>query len=344
MKFSDPCQWNPEKDRALYESEEPHANAALIVGHGAAWRLCRSCSNLPHFSFFTKREEIKPRRQHTMPTETTITLPQLPQEQPNQERAALTIVDQAKALQIASQSSLEVARDFVRQINERIKWCKDHHAPMKSAAQASHKATVEAEKKVLGPLEEAKDIITNNANTYMREQERLAEIARKKAEEEAAKERQRKMDAAQKKIGTILGKVGADADHLQELQALLVSSEVSDEEAYVVRSQIAVLEAKIAGHQQRAAEIERQAAMAATVSTPAVAAAAPPKTAGVVSSKAVTVTVVDIKALCRGVADGILPPGVVKGVNKSLVALAKTGMNLAQFGCRVDEDKKSHFR
>ena len=282
-----------------------------------------------------------------MTTEGTaaIKLPELPEEQPRQEQVALTIVEQAKALIISNQPELEVARDFVKQINERIKFVVEHHKPIKDAAYAAHKVAVAQEKKVLDPLEEAKKTVTKTANDYIQEQERLAAIERKRLEDEAAKERQKRMDAAQRKVGAILGKAGADSDHLEALRLELEDPETTEEEASVIRSQIAILEAKIAGHQQRAEEIRRQAEAAAAAPPPVSApAVSTQKTAGVVGRKEVTVEVVDIKALCRGVADGILPPGVVEGVNKTLVSLARAGMNLSQFGCKVSTDTKTHFR
>jgi hypothetical protein len=277
----------------------------------------------------------------------TIVLPALPEEQPLQEQVALTIVDQARALQISTIPMLEVARDFVRQLNERIKFVQEHHKPIKDAAFAAHKIAVAQEKKVLDPLGEAKTIVTDTANVFLLAEKRREEEERRLAAEEARKEQAKRIAAAERKVGAILAKAGDDSAHLAELRDQLEAPETSDEEASLMRSQISILEAKIAGHQKRAEDLRREAERRAAAPPPPVAApAAPPaaKTKGVVGRRTVTVEVVDIKALCRGVADGIIPPGAVEGVAKILKGLAEAGMNLEQFGCRVDDTTTSHFR
>jgi len=286
-----------------------------------------------------------------------IVLPELPEDAPKQETTALTIVEQAQKIAIIDQktiaklesaainSHLETYRDCVRQINERIKFTKDHHAPMKQAAKAAHQATVDAEKKVLTPLESAKSIFTQ-AGTYMvKEIDHRAEIERQKEEQRLHRERQRKIEAAHKKIEKLRAGSGTDGEMLANLNAELESPEITEEEAEVIRSQIQVVEAKIAGDQQRAAELTRQAEQAAEApvayTQPAAKAAAPKGTVGRTET---TVEILDIRKLCKGVADGILPDGVVTGVDSVLKNLAKAGMDLSKFGCKVKTDKKTHFR
>jgi len=273
---------------------------------------------------------------------TTIEIPSLPSDQLHQEQTAMSIVDKAKALVINSEQTLIIARDVVRQINERIKFAKDHHAPMKSAAQAAHKATVEAEKKVLTPLEEAKQIITDTANAYLKEQQRLEELERKRLADEAEKERRRKLDAAEKKVARILEKSGDDAKKIADLTEQLNHADTSEEEAYVLRNQIAIVQARIDGNQQKAAEIQQQAE-AAVMSAPVAPAVPANKTVSGVVSRGKTVVEVRVPMdLIKAVAEGALPTGCIIFDQKTLVKLADAGMKLP--GCVITKETNAHFR
>lgn len=59
-----PCEWNPDQDRELWISEEPHADATVILGRDRNWMLCASCAELPRFSRYAIREQLvkKPKR------------------------------------------------------------------------------------------------------------------------------------------------------------------------------------------------------------------------------------------------------------------------------------------
>lgn len=47
-----PCEWNPDEQRAAYIDDEVHAKAEVIVGADGHWRLCASCAALPFFAGF----------------------------------------------------------------------------------------------------------------------------------------------------------------------------------------------------------------------------------------------------------------------------------------------------
>lgn len=56
---SDPCDWNPSKERGLWIEEEPHFVAEVMVGAGGKFRLCQKCAALPRFKKYRKREPIE---------------------------------------------------------------------------------------------------------------------------------------------------------------------------------------------------------------------------------------------------------------------------------------------
>ena len=59
QEYLDPCEWNPEKNRASYY-DETHAQAKVILGANGTWRLCEECAKLPYFKHYRVRRKIKP--------------------------------------------------------------------------------------------------------------------------------------------------------------------------------------------------------------------------------------------------------------------------------------------
>lgn len=60
--YSNPCEWNPTKNRTAYDYEV-HAQADVIVGAEGAYRLCNDCAALPRFSRYRRRTVIVRKRE-----------------------------------------------------------------------------------------------------------------------------------------------------------------------------------------------------------------------------------------------------------------------------------------
>lgn len=115
-----------------------------------------------------------------------------PQEQ-QFEQSALSVRDEAKALQIVDQESYDTAASKFNGVAALEKEIIEHYKPMKTRAHEAHKAVCDAEKSMLAPVQDAKRILSRSIGAWDEEQERirreeqrrLEDAARKKAEEEA---------------------------------------------------------------------------------------------------------------------------------------------------------------
>jgi hypothetical protein len=109
------------------------------------------------------------------------------------EEKALSIVDQAKAVKVTDAQTYTAAGSLWKQIGDMIKEVKDTFDPICDAAHKAHKAAVEKRAKYLDPLTAVQKSVKGLMSAYDAEQERirreeqarLAEIARKAAEEQA---------------------------------------------------------------------------------------------------------------------------------------------------------------
>jgi len=102
---------------------------------------------------------------------------------------ALTVEQQAEAVQIATNSDFENAATILKSIKNSKQKFIDFFAPAKAATNAAHKAVVSNEKACITPCDKAESIIKRKMLTYSQkiEAERRAteEAARQKAQEES---------------------------------------------------------------------------------------------------------------------------------------------------------------
>ena len=132
------------------------------------------------------------------------------------ETRAVTLVDQAKALDIVDRQSYHLAAERLLGVAELRREITAHHAPMKKAAHTAWQETIAAEKKLLEPVEQAERIYKSGIATYESEQRRIEAEARAKAEAEARRQveeaREREIQQAENE--------GADA---QEVAAMIAA-------------------------------------------------------------------------------------------------------------------------
>jgi hypothetical protein len=109
---------------------------------------------------------------------------------PELEQRALTLPEQACAIYITDQSSLDRAGELLRSVAALRQEITAHYKPLKEKAHAAHKAICEAEASMLAHPVRAEGILRPRVSAYLAEQERLRqeEERRLQAEEE---ERQR---------------------------------------------------------------------------------------------------------------------------------------------------------
>lgn len=105
------------------------------------------------------------------------------------EEKALAWPERAAAIIIRDQDTYDQAAELVVQIVGLRKQVVDHHKPIKEAAHLAHKAAVDAEKKLLEPLQHAESTIKRAIGEWDAEQQR-----RRREEQERLEAVQRKAD------------------------------------------------------------------------------------------------------------------------------------------------------
>lgn len=108
-------------------------------------------------------------------------------EQPEEqfEQSALSIRDEAKAIQIRDQGTYDAAAAKFSGVCALEKEIAGHYGPMKQKAHEAHKAICEAEKQMLGPVQEAKRILSRSIGAWDAEQERKRQAEQRRLEAEA---------------------------------------------------------------------------------------------------------------------------------------------------------------
>lgn len=243
------------------------------------------------------------------------------------------VITWAKGLVFTSPKDLEAGADGIRRIKERRKAIQDHHRPIIDAAHKAHKVAVAKEKELLAPLDEAERIIRNGMDAYLTEQRRKEEEQRRQLEEQARQEARAKVEAAKTKIAALIGEGKAEAEQIAILEEALNAETTTDEEAVLIRSQLEVL--RVSAEDRATAAAVAQYEVEMELMAPVVAPVPVAEKVEGVSSVAVTaVMVLDLKELCRAIAEGTVPEKAVKPDNATLRSLAKAGMKLP--GCRVE--------
>jgi Fe2+ transport system protein B len=214
------------------------------------------------------------------------------------ETKAVTIVDQAKAVKVTDARTYEAAGHLYKSIGEMIKEVKDTFDPICDAANKAHKAATAKRAQYLDPLQDAYKSVKGLMSAWDQEQERLRLAEQRRLEEIARKE--------------------AEERALQEA--------IAAEE-----------EAKRNGATQEEAEQEAAAIIDEPVYVPPVEVQKTvPKVQGIVYRETWSAECFDIKALCKGVAEGRVSPECVMPnmpvLNKLATGLKST---MAVPGCRA---------
>lgn len=210
------------------------------------------------------------------------------------EQKALTIVDQARAVRVTDVESYTAAGQLWQSIGEMIKEVRDTFDPICTAAFNAHREATARRAKFLDPLTSAQRSVKKLMSDYDAEQERI-----RKAEE------------------VRLAEIARKEEEERRLQEAIAAEE----------------EAKRKGATTEEAEAEAEAIIEQPVYVPplVVPKATPKLQGGPVYREVWAAEVIDIKALCRAVADGKASPECVMAnmpaLNRLAVALKAT-MNI----------------
>jgi len=227
---------------------------------------------------------------------------------------SVQLVEKCAAISIVTQEQYMEAGEFFKAVNSKIKQVKELFDNPKRAAKSAHASICEAEKKVLDPLERAKDMAEQKINVFRREQRRI--------EAEQAAEARR------------LAEIEAD----RQSQALKKQQE---EERLRVAQQL-----ESQGFKKEAEEIISQ-----EIRAPAVAVVIPrpieaaPKIDKVFDRKTYSIEIYDLDLLIKEVASGRQPTSYLLANEKVLNGMARSLKNeLSIPGVRVVENVSVYER
>lgn len=127
------------------------------------------------------------------------------------EQSALSVRDEAKAIQIIDQDTYDAAAAKFNGVSELEREIVDHYKPMKEAAHRAHKAVCDAEKSILVPVQEAKRLLSRQIGAWDEGQERLRREEQRRLEAEALKRAEE--EALQSAIDA--EQHGADAEEVE---------------------------------------------------------------------------------------------------------------------------------
>lgn len=220
------------------------------------------------------------------------------------EEKALTIVDQANAVNVVTAADYTKAGELWSQIGDMIKEVKDTFDPICDAAHKAHTAATQKRSKYLDPLQAAYKSVKMLMADWDAEQTRLrkAEEARLLAIQKAEEEKARQIE-----IDRLKAEAKAEEDRLME--AALAAELAGDKQAAEVLTAAAVTITE---------EVKQESAaiLAAPVQATVVLPKMTPKVTGIVYTTRWSASVTDIKALCLAIGTGRASTEFVIGLDR----------------------------
>ena len=115
------------------------------------------------------------------------------------ESTALSLPEEARALVICDQVSLNYAGEKLQAVAQLRRKIQDHHAPIKKAQYDAWKITCAAEAKLLEPVAEAEKILRGSTSAYLHEQEQIR-LREERARREEAERIRREQEAEARRL------------------------------------------------------------------------------------------------------------------------------------------------
>jgi vacuolar-type H+-ATPase subunit I/STV1 len=257
---------------------------------------------------------------------------------------ASPLVAQAKKLPFNTHDDIANAKSIRVQLKERRAFIMDdekgpQYTKNINAAHKLHKSLCDSAKVFYIPIDEAVQIIDKGIGAFDQKQLALKEEADRLAREEQEKERQKIMDAAQKKIDNAMKSTGKIETQIEAMQKIADDLLATDEARTLAARQIEVLRLKLENHQDKAEKIQKTAERgmdALPVASPA--AVDYSRTKGVKVKK--IGKVIDKAALIKAVAEGKLPD-VIFDINQGHInRLINMGIVFPADAVKVMEEAK----
>ena len=225
---------------------------------------------------------------------------------------AVRSLEQAvKVMKVKSNPELEVSAEVVREINSRIKEAEEKIKPFKQRLDEIKGLFLATEKRYVVPLKEMKSKALKLQNDYLDylEEERKKEEAR--INEQAAKEREKRLEAINKQLDKDLSKMTSIEEQISAMEKMLEDTEnTTVEKAEEIRRRIDNLELRKQSLTQKIDEKQTRMEEIATPQT--VTVDNKPKIDGMSERKEwVPVKVINPKAILQAIIDDRLPLSAV---------------------------------
>jgi hypothetical protein len=143
------------------------------------------------------------------------------------EETALSVPEQARAIIVRDQATLDAAGAMLTErIKPLLKEAAEIFDPVISAANASHRAAIEAKKRVTEPLLQAEAILKNAVGNFLQQQERL-----RRQEEERLRQESMRREAEERRL----------ADERRKEEEKLLNEQIQQEHAEEIEQRLEML-------------------------------------------------------------------------------------------------------
>lgn len=222
------------------------------------------------------------------------------------EKKCAPILEEAKAIIIADEKGLEVAKEKVRAINALIKEVGETFDPIVTKANAVHKEATGQRNKHLNPLKEAKKTVENIIGDYAT----LLMKQAQEAEEKRITDRNKEIEKITKRMNKHLDGYKELEDQIAELEKKIEKGGLTEVENEVIHKQLGILQTK---RDSKAETLERnQSAIEEVETMPAAVAAPAVSLKGVGGGRTERIpTLFNKEALIKAIAAGDMPIDLV---------------------------------
>ena len=256
------------------------------------------------------------------------------------EAGALSVVDKSNVLVVSDIETKKRSVDIEKQAKKEKARDLEFLEPFVKAKKASHTKAVETRKNRINKYDEVIASEQGKRSTWDEtERVRLQAEADYIAKKESA-ERAQRLEAIQRAISEDT-EHAKDSEETIAILSMMLEETTTEEAAEMIRSQIETEQAILDGLNRQAAEEAQKAKIEASAPPPPRPVAAP-KIDGEVKGYNYTVTVTDMKELCKAIGEGKVSTAAVKAAQGKLNSYAKDGIDLP--GCHIDKQPTSHTR
>lgn len=241
------------------------------------------------------------------------------------EKKTPDVIQQASVLQIIDHEQEAAGVELIRAIKGLKKEVEDTFGPIKKKTHEAWKESVAQEKRHLEPLEAAEKLVRGKVLVFQDEQERLRKAEEERLAEIARKEQQKRIDAAAKRVNTLLKKGGDVVSQIRALEADLTASDLTDEDKAAIEYRLNFLRLKHENIESNIQQKQTEAEQTRYVSPAPMMPPPAPKVQGTSTKTTKEARIDNPMALIKAVAAETVPVGIITFDMKTLDKLVNAG-------------------